>query len=58
MSKTFYVAICLGCEPPMPMPFPTWEQRDEWLRAHSDGAGHVKYLLDTHEVDVPDEDDT
>lgn len=40
MNVIDYLATCLDCEPLLPMPFETREQRDDWLRQHKDSTQH------------------
>lgn len=38
-----YLLLCLLCEPPLPMPFGSAEERGKWAAAHRDGAGHDRW---------------
>lgn len=35
-----HLALCLGCQPLLPMPFSDVEERDWWVRTHHDATGH------------------
>jgi hypothetical protein len=46
---TFYVLICLDCEPIAPMPFPTPEERGRWAAEHTRATGHDRW--EVHDED-------
>jgi hypothetical protein len=50
--RTFYVLVCLMCDPDAegPIPFPSAEERGRWAAAHTAGTGHEKWIV----IDQPD----
>ena len=44
-KTTYYLAICLDCEPVIPQPFTKPEDRTEWAGQHAAGVGH-RVVLD------------
>lgn len=49
--STFYLASCLDCSPPLPIPFSTRVDRNEWVAKHE--QVHDKILLDVERRDEP-----
>lgn len=39
-NPVWYLAVCQGCTPTLPMPFTTEQDRDDWARLHAEGTGH------------------
>ena len=55
---TWFIAHCTQCDQDgarsMPIPFTSWEDREEWIRLHRDGtaefgAPHGAFVLVEHE---------
>jgi hypothetical protein len=40
--RTFYVVACGRCEPPLPMPFYDFDERDRWAAEHAT-TGHDEF---------------
>ena len=47
MSDTFYVLVCLECDPASesPIPFESAEARGKWASEHKKGTGHDRWLV-------------
>lgn len=41
----YYVLICRECEPLLPMPFSTPEERGRWATEHTFGTGHHSWIV-------------
>ncbi len=39
----YYLLSCLECEPPLPMPFSSQEERGGWAAEHTKGTGHNRW---------------
>jgi len=46
-SKGYWVTCCVACDGdhPMPMPFGSLEERENWVSAHTRGTGHNHYIM-------------
>jgi hypothetical protein len=40
MADRYWLAVCLECEPRLPMPFRDLAERDTWAAGHSAGTRH------------------
>lgn len=45
VSRTVYVLVCRECQPPLPMPFTSAEERGKWASLHTKGTGHDLWLV-------------
>lgn len=41
----FFLLICRQCEPEIPMPFASAEERGRWAGAHTRGTGHDQWRV-------------
>lgn len=40
-----YILVCRECEPVLPMPFESAEDRGRWAGEHTSGTGHGLWLV-------------
>jgi hypothetical protein len=40
-SETFYIALCSGCRPALPIPFGAATDMGAWVGAHLEATGHT-----------------